>query len=265
MIVVGLALTVNPDALCADLHLDMLKTRTDCFTNVTVCSRSKTDIFIRHDRGIANIKLENLAPETLARLNGEGSPGGAPASAKPEVAGQDEGSAATQAATTVPAFASHLDAQLRQQMTNSLTALKTFSPVPVSPTVVAVVLGLALAAYLFLCYCLKLICEKTGNKAGILIWLPILQIFPLLRAASMSRWWFLGLFVPVVNLIAQIVWCFKIVQARGKSVWAAIGLLLPVTNLVALLYLAFSGDNRHEGPSVSRRFALAGAPLPVDP
>ncbi|MEK7785273.1 MAG: hypothetical protein AAB658_07605, partial [Chloroflexota bacterium] len=75
---------------------------------------------------------------------------------------------------------------MRQQMTAGLTALKALSAVPVNPTMVGLVLGVLFMAYLFICYCLKLICLKTGNDPGILIWLPVIQMIPLLRAAGMS-------------------------------------------------------------------------------
>jgi hypothetical protein len=56
----------------------------------------------------------------------------------------------------------------------------------------------------------------------------------------MSGWWFLAYFVPVLNIVAQVLWCFNISKARGKSVWVGVLLLLPVTGLFAFLYLAFS-------------------------
>lgn len=263
MVAVGLALMVMPGAVSGDVHLDMLKTRTDIFTNVTVYGRSKTDIFIRHSQGIGNVKLEHLAPETLARLNSGDSAGGASASTKSATDAKQEESSPAEAAAAASTSSSNLEAQMRQQMMSQLAAFKTLSAIRVSPVAVGLVLGVLFAAYLFVCYCLKLICQKTGNEPGILIWLPILQMFPLLRAAGMSGWWFVGFLIPLINLIAQIVWCFKIVQARGKSVWAAIGLLLPVTNLVALLYLAFS-DGKEGESSGNQRVAIAGPPLPVE-
>jgi hypothetical protein len=259
----GLLLTLGATALPGEIHLDVLKTRTDSFTNVTVYSRSQTDIFIRHSRGIANVKLENLNPEIIARLNSGDAPSGTATTAK-SAAGAKESETPSNATNTTAAISySKLNTQIRQQMMSGVAALSAMSAVRVSPVVVAMVLGVLLAAYLFICYCLKLICQKTANEPGILIWLPILQMLPLLRAAGMSGWCFLGLFVPVVNLIVQIVWCFKIVKVRGKSVWTAIGLLLPVTNLAALLYLAFS-DGKSDESSGNRKVTLAAGPLPVE-
>ena len=110
----------------------------------------------------------------------------------------------------------------------------------ITPRMIFAVLGIAFLFYLFFCYCCRLICEKTGNPPGALIWLPVFKLFPLLRAAGMSPWWFLAYFVPVLNVIALVLWSLKIAQARVKSAWVAIFLLLPVTWFFAVLYLAFS-------------------------
>jgi uncharacterized membrane protein YhaH (DUF805 family) len=69
----------------------------------------------------------------------------------------------------------------------------------------------------------------------------------MLRAAGMSRWWFVAYFVPLFNLMPAILWGFKIAKARGKSLWIGVLLLLPVTNLFAFLYLAFSDSASGDG------------------
>jgi hypothetical protein len=94
--------------------------------------------------------------------------------------------------------------------------------------------------YLLFCSCACLLCQKTGTKPGILIWLPILQMFPLLRAAGMSGWWFLALFIPILNIVAWLGWCVNIVISRRKSLWWALFLILPVTNVTAFVYLSLA-------------------------
>jgi hypothetical protein len=96
--------------------------------------------------------------------------------------------------------------------------------------------------YSFICNCCRLICQKTGYKPGVLVWLPVLQVLPMLRAASMSAWWFIAFVIPGINLVGYILWCVKIVQARNKTTPLMILLLCPVINLLALAYLAYSED-----------------------
>jgi uncharacterized membrane protein YhaH (DUF805 family) len=87
------------------------------------------------------------------------------------------------------------------------------------------------------------------------VWLPFLQMIPLLRAARMSGWWFLANFVPVLNIIMSVTWCFKIAEARGKSAFIGFLLLLPVTNIIALMVLAFA-DSKPEKKKVSGKIDL---------
>jgi hypothetical protein len=254
MVAVGMSLTATPGGLCGDIHLDMLKTRTGSFTNVTVMGKSKTDIFITHARGLGNVKISDITDHAALRALGFGSQ--LPEETSAAVAASVPGLGSKTSEPKVNPLAGANISQVRTK----LAGLTSFRP---TPNIVTLIVAFVLGIYLFFCRCLKLICLKTGNDPGILIWFPIAQMVPLLRAAGMPGWWLLGFFVPVVNIVVQIIWCFKIAKARGKSIWAAIGLLFPITNIAALLYLAFSGTNSDE-PAGSRRVALAGGPLPVE-
>jgi hypothetical protein len=106
------------------------------------------------------------------------------------------------------------------------------------------ILAIIVLCYLFQCYCFLLICRKAGHPPGLWVWLPVLQWIPLLRAAGMSAWWFVACLLPLVNLVAFIVWSVNIAKARGKSGWVAFFLILPPTSFLTLLYLAFSNGGR---------------------
>lgn len=98
----------------------------------------------------------------------------------------------------------------------------------------------ALALYLFYCYCLKLICQKTGRDPGALIWLPIVHLLPLLEVAKMPLWVIILFLIPPVNIVVGIIMWVKICEARGKSGWLVILMFVPVANLFFIPYLAFS-------------------------
>lgn len=204
---------------------EVLETRTGTYENVTVTSKAKEWIFILHSAGMGNVKVADLPEEIQLKL-GYNLPKEKP---KP---------------VTIPTMEALTDIkvpevqQLQADWREGGTAavFKAFG----NPIAVWTLLGILALAYLFFCYCSMMICRKTHTTPGILVWIPVLQLIPLLRAAGMSGVWFLAFFVPVLNIIAQVVWCFKIVKARGKGSLLAIGLLLPVTSPFTFLYLAFS-------------------------
>jgi len=92
--------------------------------------------------------------------------------------------------------------------------------------------------YVFSCYCLKLICEKAGHQPGVLIWIPIVQLVPLLTVAKLPIWFIILFLIPIVSLVIYIVMWVKICQARGKS--GALVILAVLLPIVFLPYLAFS-------------------------
>ena len=99
---------------------------------------------------------------------------------------------------------------------------------------------IALGLYLFYCFCCKRICEKCGVNPGVLIWIPIAQLVPLLQVAKMPIWMIILFLIPVVSLIVGVFMWVKICVARGKSGWLVILLFIPVLNLIFIPYLAFS-------------------------
>jgi hypothetical protein len=203
---------------------------------------------------MASVKVSELSPELLERL------GYAAASTRQK---RQTNSASVWAGQVLSKIDLPRFKQVEKQMTlkcrdiieNNRSLRFLFAPG------VALVLAAALLfLYLLYCYCNSLICRKAGGRPGLLIWVPVLQIFPMLRAAGMSGWWFLVFCLPVLNLLAQIVYSFKIVQARSKSVWVAVLLLLPVTSLFAFVYLAFSsGPASEENPRVVEIMTLDAA------
>jgi uncharacterized membrane protein YhaH (DUF805 family) len=215
---------------------DVLQIGTRTYTNVTVTTKAKTYIFILHAGGMASIKLSEIPPELQQQLGYGGTPASknvtntATAWVKKEVAKMD-----------VPQV-KDLRQQLRQWRAHPPARLAAMVWTGSKPNyiVLGIVLLVGLLLYLFYSYCCMLICRKAGHPPGILVWLPALQLIPMLRAAGMSGWWFGACFVPVLNLVPVLLWPFKIAKARGKSAWIGVLLLLPGTNLTAFLYLAFS-------------------------
>ena len=235
-----LAVTLACMAGSSDVHLDVLHFKTGVLTNVTVFSISKTDVFVSHSRGLANIKIADLGDEGLGELGlGPRRPGNAnyiTAAAASYPAQADQPKSGQSMATFNP------NAAALSALKSMIDPLKKQAAL-IPATVLLVTLGVFLAIYLFFCYCFKLIVQKTGVDPGFLIWLPLFQWIPLFRAAGMSGWWLLAFFLPIVNLVGAVMWSINIVKARDKSGWVTLFLILPVTNFFALLYLAFSSGS----------------------
>jgi hypothetical protein len=213
----------------------VLQTKTGTYTNVTVTKQTKDWIFILHSAGVCNLRASDLSTEARITLGYEAPPK-TPAEARAEAA------AAPASSLKLP----HIDlsgvkqfaAGWRQNPKEKEAEIKAFFVA--NPMIVSVFLGISAVVYIFLSVCFWLICRKTHIAPGPLVWVPFLQLIPLLRAANMPRVWFFGYFLPIINIIPIILLSIKIVKSRGKSPWVAFLLILPPTSLFAFLYLAFS-------------------------
>lgn len=239
-----LFLTTLP--VLAEERLDLLETRTGTYTNVTITSKTADWIFILHAGGMGNVKIADLSKDAQIQLG----------YAKPEKPKATQETTPGMEALTELNLPPMAEVQQTWKAEGPGAALNLLSKANLLSAAQALwpVLGLFAVIYLFFCYCCQMICRKTHTSPGWLIWVPVLQLIPLLRAAGMSRLWLFAFFVPVLNLVAQIIWCVKIVQARGKGPLLVLWLVLPFTGPFAFLYLAFSSaapvEIEREGPLV---------------
>jgi len=232
----GLALTVwlflPLEAFGAqETRLDVLQTRTAVYTNVTVTTAAKNYIFILHAGGMASVKVADLPVEVQQQL-GYGIAKDSKSSTNTVTGWANREMAKLQVNKV---FGGRFDRTWHNRAPAGLGSLGF-----ISSKLLPFLLGMSLLFYLFYSYCCLLICRKAGKPPGVLIWVPLLQCIPMLRAAGMSSWWFVAFFVPLLNLVPSVLWPLKIVKARSKSIWVGVLLLLPVANLIAFLYLAFS-------------------------
>jgi hypothetical protein len=211
---------------------DVLQIGTHTYRNVTVTTKTKDYVFILHSAGMINLKVKELPPEVQVEL------GYADPQVKPKTKDPSLWAKQTVAKLETPQVKS-IEQQLAGRWRSEIAPKNIHLP-PITRNLIFMVLGGLLVLYLFHCFCCRLICRKVDQHPGVVVWLPILQIFPMLRAAGMSGWWFLAALVPGLNLIGHILWCVKIVEARGKNSLLTLLLLLPVTNVFAFFYLAFS-------------------------
>jgi len=230
-------LFLQPVAARAALEqsFDVLQIGTTTYRNVTVTTKSKNYVFLLHSTGMTNIKVSDLSVEERAKLGYEVQPA-------PQASTNSPAAWARQTLTKIEVpQVKQLESGLATWYQNG-PASKIALP-PLTRNSLLMICAGILGLYLFHCYCCMLICRKSGSEPGALVWLPLLQALPMLKAAGMSRLWFLACLVPGLNLIAQILWCIKITKARGKSAFVAFLLIFPISSPFAAWYLAFSGGS----------------------
>jgi hypothetical protein len=231
----------------ADEKFNTLVVGSTVYSNVTVLNKTRTDLFITHFWGMANVKVRDLDQDTQIKLG--------------YLLPQDIKE--SKSFFKVPDVVAQLDTsklddtereQAEMQLMAEIAPALDFIGNLDDRVAYGIVGGIALV-YLTFCFLCRQICKKTGQKPNPLIWLPLLKQFPMLKAANMSPWWFL---LNLVGLwgIRSIVWCFKIASARGKHWFVGVLLLLPVTNLFAFLYLAFSSGEDGEDAATPKTTKL---------
>jgi hypothetical protein len=247
----GLNLFAQP---AVDLQVPTIQSGTEVYSNVTVYSQTETELFISHARGLGNIKISSL-DETSLRALGLKTPAEKAAAA---AANSPHGKVLRE---VQGAMGQVKDGLAEMNITLPVAAREPGQnfPLVLQSHTGQIILVITVALYLFCCYCLRLICLNAGTTPGALIWFPLLQMFPLLRAAQMSGWCILLFLIPIVNLGVSLWWCLRIAQACGKSTLTGILLFLPITGIFAFFYLAFSKGNREEEPGGVRPPRMASA------
>ena len=94
--------------------------------------------------------------------------------------------------------------------------------------------------YIYMALALQTIAKKTNTENAWFAWIPILNVFLMLMIAKKPLWWFILLFIPIVNIVISIIVWMAMAEARGKPSWIGILMLVPVLNIIIPGYLAWS-------------------------
>jgi hypothetical protein len=105
----------------------------------------------------------------------------------------------------------------------------------------------SIVLYIFSCFCLKRIAEKTNQENIWMAWIPIANIFLTCKIAGLSYWWILGFLLAIipyvgwlcVSCVVVYMW-YKICLLLKKPVLFAFLMAVPLANFVVMGYLAFS-------------------------
>ena len=94
--------------------------------------------------------------------------------------------------------------------------------------------------YVYVSFCLMKIAQKLGVENAWLAWIPIVNLWTLVQCAGKEWWWILLLFIPLVNIVIQVMIWMAISERRGKPSWVGILIIVPLANIILPGYLAFS-------------------------
>jgi len=97
-----------------------------------------------------------------------------------------------------------------------------------------------LLIYVYVSLSLMKIAQKLGVENAWLAWIPIINLWILVQCAGKEWWWILLLFIPLVNIVVQVIIWMAIAERRGKPSWTGILIIVPVVNIFMPGYFAFS-------------------------
>lgn len=97
-----------------------------------------------------------------------------------------------------------------------------------------------IVAYVVSALSYQRIALRTQTSNSWMAWVPILNVFLLLRICGRSLWEVFILVIPFVNLVYMVCLLVWLPQRIGRSGWWAVPLMVPIVNLGVLPYLAFS-------------------------
>ena len=106
------------------------------------------------------------------------------------------------------------------------------------------VVGLIL--YIYTSLAVMKIAKRNKTENAWMAWVPILNIYLIVKMAKLPGWWFLAvlaLFVPFIGGVAFAAagayWWWKICESLKKPGWMSLLMLIPIVNLVILGILAW--------------------------
>jgi len=93
--------------------------------------------------------------------------------------------------------------------------------------------------YVYLALCLQFLAKKTNTPNSWFAWIPIANIFLMLKIAQKPLWWFILILISPVNIVIGIIIWMKIAERRGKPNWVGILIIVPIIGIAIPGYLAF--------------------------
>jgi len=109
-----------------------------------------------------------------------------------------------------------------------------------NPAALVIILLVALAFYVYMAYALYTMAKKTNTQHAWMAWVPLLNVYLMVKIAGKPGWWLVLFFIPFLNIVFAIIVWYYIAERLGKPGWVGVLMIVPLVNLVIPGYLAFS-------------------------
>ena len=114
----------------------------------------------------------------------------------------------------------------------------------IGPIIFLVIIGF----YIYVSFAIMAIAKKTKTENPWLAWIPIANVYLIIKIAKLEWWYLLVILgvslIPIVGWLIQmglIVWIWSIICARLKrSRWLSLLMVIPIVNFILLGVLAWS-------------------------
>ncbi len=93
--------------------------------------------------------------------------------------------------------------------------------------------------YVYNAFALMTIANRTYTENAWMAWIPVLNIYLMVKIAEKPWWWLIIIFIPILGIIPYILVWMRISERLGKSPWLGVLMILPVVSLVVIGYLAW--------------------------
>src|ERR1051326_8081096 len=137
-------------------------------------------------------------------------------------------------------------------------AQDTTTSTSVSIGVVLFIVLFAVAVYLFYGYSFGRILQKAGKP----LWggfVPIYNVYLALKVIGRPGWWILLLFIPLVNIVIEIIIYIDLAKSFGKGTGYGLALFILAPIMIPVLGL---GSSTYVGPAARAAYPPLGYPPP---
>jgi hypothetical protein len=279
-----------------ELSLPSITIGKSTYSNVVLTASGTNRISVEHPLGLATIKTANLELEIAQRLLDAGviTEGALKGNTNYQAWLKEQKLSEKQrkrAANPPGVLAQHagmegsMGERWAEQLELEVNARGGFDPERLMaslgmPVVAAVLCGVVFFYFLH-CWCLFRIVKKSTGQGSLLVLLPGLRWFSLIRAAGMSRHFLLFPFIALglvfcqpsmpdkfpwaetayhyltvgvcgITALLYVVWGFKISRRAGGSPLLGLFLIVPLLKILPLLYLASGGEGSAKSATASK-------------